>query len=68
LVGVILGTIVSTLGIVGINNFIGGELQPTFDFILIGGTLFGSFVIGAVAGIAPAMSAARQNPVEALRG
>jgi len=68
LVGVILGTIVSTLGIVGINNFIGGELQPTFDFILIGGTLFGSFLIGAVAGIAPAMSAAKQNPVEALRG
>ena len=68
LVGVVLGTIISTAGILGINNFIGGDLSPSFDFVLIGGALAGSFVIGAVAGIVPAMQAAKQNPVEALRG
>jgi ABC-type antimicrobial peptide transport system permease subunit len=30
--------------------------------------LLGSFAIGAAAGIIPAMNAAKQNPVEALRG
>lgn len=68
LVGVVLGTLVSTAGILAINNFIGAELKPTIDFVLIGGALVGSFVIGAIAGIVPAMSAANQNPVEALRG
>jgi ABC-type antimicrobial peptide transport system permease subunit len=51
-----------------INNFIGGDVAPSIDFVLVGGSLVGSFVIGAIAGIVPAMNAARQNPVEALRG
>jgi putative ABC transport system permease protein len=68
LVGVVLGTLISMMGIVGINNFIGAELGLSFDLVLIVGALFGSFVVGAVAGIVPAMNAARQNPVEALRG
>jgi len=68
LVGVILGTLISVGGIIGINSFIGSELTPTIDFVLIGGALVGSFVVGAVAGIVPAMNAAKQNPVEALRG
>ncbi|MFH0808046.1 MAG: ABC transporter permease [archaeon] len=68
LIGVVLGTIVSSLGIVGINNFIGAELGIHFDYVLIFGALAGSFAIGAIAGIVPAMSAAKQNPVEALRG
>ena len=34
----------------------------------LGTALLGSFIIGAVAGIIPAMNAAKQNPVEALRG
>ena len=38
------------------------------DFVLIGGALVGSFVIGAAAGVIPAMNAAKQDPVEALRG
>ncbi len=68
LVGVVLGTLISMAGIVGINSFIGAELSPVIDFVLIGGALVGSFMIGAIAGIVPAMSAAKQNPVEALRG
>ena len=68
LIGVILGTLIGVAGIVGINSFLGSELSPTIDFVLIGGALAGSFVIGAAAGIVPAMNAAKQNPVEALRG
>ena len=68
LVGVVFGTLIGIAGIMGINNFLGAELSPIIDFVLIGGALVGSFVIGAVAGIVPAMSAAKQNPVEALRG
>jgi len=68
LVGVVIGTLISVVGVIGINNFIGSELSPIVDFVLIGSALVGSFLIGAIAGIVPAMSAANQNPVEALRG
>jgi putative ABC transport system permease protein len=68
LTGVICGTLIGVAGIVGINGFLGSELSPIIDFVLIGGALVGSFVVGAVAGIVPAMNAAKQNPVEALRG
>jgi putative ABC transport system permease protein len=68
LVGVIIGTLIGVVGVMGINGFIGSELTPSIDFVLIGGALVGSFVVGAIAGIVPAMNAAKQNPVEALRG
>jgi len=68
LVGAVLGTLISVAGISGINGFLGSEMSPVIDPILIGGALLGSFIVGSVAGIVPAMSAARQNPVEALRG
>ena len=68
LVGVIFGTLISVAGVMGINGFIGSELAPTIDPVLISGALIGSFIVGAVAGIVPAMNAAKQNPVEALRG
>jgi putative ABC transport system permease protein len=67
-IGVILGVALGYFGIIGINNFIGAEVQPQISFYLIFFALFGSFLIGAVAGILPAMKAAKQNPVEALRG
>ncbi|MGY4884145.1 MAG: ABC transporter permease [Nanobdellota archaeon] len=67
-IGVILGVIVGYFGISGINNFIGSDIKPHIDFFLIFFALLGSFLIGALAGILPAMRAAKQNPVEALRG
>ena len=67
LIGVIFGTIIGLVGTQGINNFIGSELSPDINFWLIFSALIGSFVIGAVAGIFPAMRAAKENPVEAIR-
>jgi putative ABC transport system permease protein len=67
-VGIVFGTLIGIAGIYGINNFIGGELKPSIDFALIFFALLGSFLVGGVAGIVPAMRAAKQNPVEALRG
>lgn len=68
IVGVIVGTLIGVLGTFGINNFIGAETPLNINFILIGFTLLGSFLIGGLAGISPAMKAAKQNPVEVLRG
>jgi putative ABC transport system permease protein len=66
-IGASLGTILSFLGVLGLNIFLGTELSPNIDFVLIGLTLIGSFLVGAVSGIWPAMIAAKQNPVEALK-
>jgi len=43
-------------------------MAPHIDFLLVFVALLGSFTIGAIAGILPAMKAAKQHPVEALRG
>ncbi len=67
-VGVLFGIIIGEAGTILINNFIGAEVKPAIDFSLIFFSLLGSFLIGAVAGIIPALRAAKQNPVEALRG
>ncbi len=67
-IGCVLGVLIGVLGVIGINNWIGAEVAPSVDLVLVSGALVGSFLIGAVAGITPALSAARQNPVEALRG
>lgn len=66
-VGVILGVLIGWFGTVGINNWIGAEIKPMIDFGLIFFALLGSFIIGGIAGIVPAMNAAKQNPVEAIR-
>jgi putative ABC transport system permease protein len=66
--GALFGTLVGILGTIGINSFMGTELLPDINFLLISLTLLGSFIIGGISGIVPAMKAAKQNPVEALRG
>lgn len=65
--GAAFGTLIGYLGTMGIGSFVGGKLSPNIDFMLIGLTLIGSFIVGAISGIMPARNAANQNPVEALR-
>lgn len=66
--GAIFGVLVGVAGTYGINNWLGSTIEPQISFGLIFFSLIGSFLIGAIAGIVPAMKAAKQNPVEALRG
>jgi len=68
LAGIIIGVNVGIFGILAINDFMGVTTRPQISLILIFGALAGSFIIGSVSGIVPAMSAARQHPVDALRG
>lgn len=64
--GVLFGVLLGFFGTFAINNFLGSTSQPQLNFYLIFFSLFGSFLIGALAGIFPAMRAATQNPVQAL--
>lgn len=66
--GVLFGTLISFLGTKAIGNYIGSSVSVTINWILIILVLIGSFLIGAISGISPAMKAAKQNPVEVLRG
>ncbi|MCG8699436.1 MAG: FtsX-like permease family protein, partial [Bacteroidales bacterium] len=68
LVGAGLGTLIAFVGTFGINNFVGAETPFQPDFFLLIFTLIGSFVIGSIAGTVPAINAAKQDPVEVLRG
>jgi putative ABC transport system permease protein len=67
LIGVIAGVMIGYIGTIKINDFIGSSVKPEINFFLIMFALIGSFLIGSVSGIAPAIKAAKQNPVEALR-
>jgi putative ABC transport system permease protein len=67
-IGVIIGVIIGYFGTIGINNFVGVEATPIINIYLVLFTLIGSFLIGAISGIIPAMKAAKENPVDALRG
>jgi len=66
-VGAAFGTLIGFIGVLGINSFVNSDLTPSINFALIFFSLLGSFIIGGIAGIAPAIRAANQNPVEALR-
>ena len=67
LAGALFGEVLGIVGTVGINSLIKGQLPITVNIGLIISALFGSFLIGGIAGIVPAIHAAKQNPVEALR-
>jgi putative ABC transport system permease protein len=64
--GITLGVLLGYFGTFEINTFFGADSHPKINFILIFFSLFGSFIIGALSGIFPAMKAAKQNPVQAL--
>ena len=66
-VGIIFGVTVGIFGVLAINDFIGATTQPQINIVLILGALIGSFIIGSVSGIVPAIRAAKQHPVDALR-
>lgn len=66
--GVLFGVVIGYGGTIAINSWLGSTIAPKIDFLLIFFTLLGSFCIGSAAGILPAMKAAKQNPIEALRG
>ena len=68
LVGTIFGSSIAYFGTLGINNWIGSSASVGVDFGVIFFALLGSFLIGSIAGIIPAMRAAHENPVDALRG
>jgi putative ABC transport system permease protein len=68
ILGIIIGLGIGYLGIIVLNNFVGATTTPKINIALIIFALIGSFSVGAIAGIIPAMNAAKQNPVEALRG
>ncbi len=67
-IGAVFGIGIGYVGTFAINSWLGTDISPSIDLVLIFFTLLGSFLIGAIAGIIPAMHAAKQNPVEALRG
>lgn len=67
LVGVVIGTLIGWGGITALGNFLSTELELEINWILMGAVFVCSFIIGGIAGISPAMKAAKQNPVEALR-
>ncbi|MFW6233502.1 MAG: ABC transporter permease [Nanoarchaeota archaeon] len=67
LIGVIFGILIGYIGTLSINNFIGAETKPVFDFVFFISVLIGGFIIGSLSGIFPALNASKQNPVEVLR-
>lgn len=66
-VGATFGIIIGFVGTAAIGDFIGSDISPKINYVLIAFALIGSFLIGAISGIIPALSAAKENPVEALR-
>lgn len=68
IVGVIVGSGIGFLGTQALNSFLGAETTPSFDIPLILLTLLGSFLIGSISGVVPALQAAQQKPIEAIRG
>ena len=66
--GVIFGLIIGVGGVFALNNFLGSNAKIEFNVLLIIFSLLGSFLIGAASGIIPALKAAHQNPVDAIRG
>jgi len=66
IIGVVFGLIIGYTGVLGINNFVGSSAKININLSLILLSLAGSFIIGAISGIVPAMNAAKQNPIEDL--
>lgn len=68
ILGILFGLFIGYMGVSALNSFLGADTALALNIPLISFSLLGSFIIGAAAGIIPAMRAANQNPVDALRG
>ena len=66
-IGIIFGVGLSQLVSLAANAAGLGFIKAFFPWYLILGALLFSFTVGAIAGIIPAMNAARLKPVDALR-
>lgn len=66
--GVLLGVLIGYAGTSALNAFISSTTKPQISFWLIIFTMLGSFLIGSVSGLVPALKAAKENPVEDIRG
>ncbi|MEK6915356.1 MAG: ABC transporter permease [Nanoarchaeota archaeon] len=66
-VGILFGISIGYFGTFTINSFLGASTSPQINWSLIIITFLGSFCIGAISGIIPAIRAANLKPVEALR-
>ena len=67
LVGILLGQLAVFGGIKGLELGLGVTIQYEVNIVLLIGTLIGSFLLGALSGVIPAVQAAKLNPVDALR-
>jgi len=67
ILGIIGGIVVSYIGVQSLNSFLGTSTSISMNWVLFFLVLLGSFFIGSISGILPAMRAAKLNPVEALK-
>lgn len=68
IIGVIFGAMIGYAGTSALNALIGSTTKPQISVWLIAFTMLGSFAIGAISGLIPALKAAKENPVEDIRG
>lgn len=68
ILGIILGWFVAVLGTRALSNLLNRTVSPSISVSFVILLLVGSFVLGAISGIIPAMQAANMKPVNALRG
>jgi putative ABC transport system permease protein len=67
IVGIVLGFLMGTAGELAAAAAGYPNLKAAFPLWLIFGSLFFSFLVGVISGLAPARTAAKMKPVEALR-
>ena len=68
IIGTILGSLIAiSLSALANMGTSAGLIQTYFPWWLIPGAILFSFLVGSIAGITPALSAARLKPVDALR-
>jgi putative ABC transport system permease protein len=67
IIGILLGTGVGFLGTLVLNTFLGASTQPQISWLLLLFVALGSFSIGVVSGLVPAIRASKESPVEDIR-